>query len=101
FQIVDTPLDQAFTLLFQQTDYNVIVDASVGSENTVSLSFKDGTTNLREALDLMTRTYNLEYVVNANTVVIASKEKMYSGLIDFETRVFVLSYADPKNVKDI
>ncbi|MCB1215751.1 type II secretion system protein GspD [bacterium] len=101
FQIVDTPLDQAFTLLFQQTDYNVIVDASVGAENNVSLSFKDGTTNLRDALDLMTRAYGLEYVVNANTVVIASKEKMYSGLIDFETRVFVLSYADPKNVKDI
>lgn len=101
FQIVDTPLDQAFTLLFQQTDYNVIVDASVGGENTVSLSFKDGTTNLRQALDLMTRTYNLEYVVDANTVVIASKDKMYSGLIAFETRVFVLSYADPKNVKDI
>ena len=101
FEIVGTPLDQAFTLLIAQTDYNVIVDSSVGSENNVSLSFKDGTTTLRDALDLLTTTYGLDYVVNANTIVIASEEKLYGGLIAFETRVFVLSYADPKNVKDI
>lgn len=101
FEIVGTPLDQAFTLLIAQTNYNVIVDSSVGSENNVSLSFKDGTTTLRDALDLLTTTYGLDYVVNANTIVIASEEKLYGGLIDFETKVFVLSYADPKSVKDI
>jgi type II secretory pathway component GspD/PulD (secretin) len=101
FEIVGTPLDQAFTLLIAQTNYNVIVDSSVGSENNVSLSFKDGTTTLRDALDLLTTTYGLDYVVNANTIVIASEDKLYGGLIDFETKVFVLSYADPKNVKEI
>lgn len=100
FEIVNSPLDQAITLLIAPTDYNIIVDSSVGS-NSVSLSFKDSTTDLKSALDLITKAYGLEYTVQANTIVVAGKDKLEGGLISFETRLFVLSYADPKSVKDM
>lgn len=100
FEILGTPLDQALTLLVAPTDYNIIVDSSVG-ENTVSLSFKEGRTDLKSALDLLTRTYGLEYIVQSGTIVVAAKDKINGQLVDFQTRVFVLSYADPKSVKDI
>jgi type II secretory pathway component GspD/PulD (secretin) len=100
FEILGTPLDQALTLLIAPTEYNVIVDAEVG-KNLVSLSFKESRTDLKTALDLLTRTYGLEYVVDANTIVIAGKDKINGSLVNFATRVFVLSYADPKSVKDM
>jgi type II secretory pathway component GspD/PulD (secretin) len=100
FEIVNSPLDQAITLLIAPTDYNIIVDSSVGS-SSVSLSFKDSTTDLKSALDLITKAYGLEYTVQANTIVVAGKDKLEGGLISFETRLFVLSYADPKSVKDM
>lgn len=100
FEILGTPLDQALTLLIAPTEYNVIVDAEVG-KNLVSLSFKESRTDLKTALDLLTRTYGLEYVVDANTIVIAGKDKINGQLVDYITNVFVLSYADPKSVKDM
>ena len=100
FEILGTPLDQALTLLISPTDYNVIIDASVG-DNAVSLSFKNGRTDLKSALDLLTKTYGLDYAVQAGTIVIASREKLYGQLIEFEKRLFVLSYADPLSVKTI
>jgi len=100
FEIVGTPLDQAITLLIAPTDFNVIVDSSVGT-NTVSLSFKDQRTDLKDAMDLLTRTYGLDYAVQANTVVVASSDKINGQLVDFDTRLFVLSYADPQSVKDM
>lgn len=100
FEIVGTPLDQAITLLIAPTDFNVIVDSSVGS-NVVSLSFKDSRTDLKDAMDLLTRTYGLDYTVQANTVVVAAKDKINGQLVDYDTRLFVLSYADPQSVKDM
>lgn len=100
FEILGTPLDQALTLLVAPTDYNIIVDADVG-RNTVSLAFKDSQTDLKSALDLITRTYGLDYVVDANTIVVAGKDKINGQLIDYQTRIFVLSYADPKSVKEM
>jgi hypothetical protein len=100
FEILGTPLDQALTLLIAPTDFNVIIDASVG-DNAVSLSFKNGRTDLKNALDLITKTYGLDYAVQSGTIVIASKDKLYGQLIEFEKRIFVLNYADPQSVKDI
>ncbi len=100
FEILGTPLDQALTLLIAPTEYNVIVDAEVG-KNLVSLSFKESRTDLKTALDLLTRTYSLEYVVDANTIVIAGRDKINGSLVNFITNVFVLSYADPRSVKDM
>lgn len=100
FEIVSTPLDQAITLLIAPTDYNIIVDASVGS-NSVSLSFKDGRTDLKSALDMITKTYGLEYTVQANTIVVAAKEKIEGQLVDYATRLFVLSFADPFSIKEV
>jgi len=98
YDTLGTPLDQALTLLIEPTGYNVIIDSSVGS-NLVSLSFKDSRTDLKSALDLITRTYGLDYVVESGTIVVADKEKVHGQLIDFEYRVFTLSYADPMAVK--
>jgi len=100
FEIVSSPLDQAITLLVAPTGYNIIVDSSVGS-NSVSLSFKDSQTNLKNALDLLTRTYGLAYSVQANTIVVAAKDQIEGQLVDYEARLFVLSYADPLSVKTI
>lgn len=100
FEIVGTPLDQAITLLIAPTDFNVIVDSSVGT-NIVSLSFKDRRTDLKDAMDLLTRTYGLDYSVQANTVVVAAHDKINGQLVEFDTRLFVLSYADPLSVKEM
>ncbi|MBN2083447.1 hypothetical protein JW859_14725 [bacterium] len=100
FEIVGTPLDQAITLLVAPTDFNIIVDSSVGS-NSVSLSFKDSQTNLKSALDLLTRAYGLEYTVQANTIVVAAKEQIEGNLVEYETRLFVLSYSDPMSIKAV
>lgn len=100
YRILDTPLDEAITLLVDPTDFNVIVDAEVNS-NRISLSFKDKQTDLKSALDLITKVYGLQYVVEAGTIVVASKEKMAMGLLAAEPRMFVLSYADPLSVKNI
>lgn len=100
FEIVNTPLDQALTLLVAPTEFNIIVDASISS-NLVSLSFKESKTDLRSALDLLTRTYGLDYVVEANTIVVAPKEKVAKELAQRENRLYVLSYSDPKRVKSI
>ena len=100
FEIVSSPLDQAITLLVAPTGYNIIVDSSVGGNN-VSLSFKDSQTNLKSALDLLTRTYGLAYSVQANTIVVAGKDQIEGQLVEYETRLFVLSYADPKSIKTI
>lgn len=100
FEIINTPLDQAITLLVAPTDYNVIVDSSV-RDNSVSLSFKDKQTDLKSALDLITKVYGLEYVVKANTIVVAAKDKMAGNLMAYDSQLFVLSYADPQSVKDI
>jgi hypothetical protein len=100
FEIVDTPLDQALQLLVAPTPFNIIVDASVG-ENSVSLSFKDSTTDLRSALDMLTQVYGLDYVVQAGTIVVAAKDKINGQLIQFVSRLFVLSYADPRTVRDM
>lgn len=100
FEIINTPLDQAITLLIAPTDYNVIVDSSV-RDNSVSLSFKDKQTDLKSALDLITKVYGLEYIVKANTIVVAAKDKMAGNLMAYDSQLFVLSYADPQSVKDI
>lgn len=100
FEILGTPLDQALTLMVAPTDYNIIVDSSVGS-NIVSLSFKDSQTDLKSALDLLTKAYGLEYVVEAGTIVVAARSTINGGLVEFEKRLFVLNYADPANVKNI
>ncbi|MDQ3024037.1 MAG: hypothetical protein M3R04_06610, partial [bacterium] len=100
FEIVNEPLDSALQLLVNPTDFSIIVDASVG-DNVVSLSFKNGQTSLRQALDLLSRTYSLEYVVEAGTIVIASQDKIYTSLIKPETRLFVLSYADPQSIRNM
>ena len=100
FEIVGTPLDQAITLLVAPTDFNIIVDSSVGS-NSVSLSFKDSQTNLKSALDLLTRAYGLEYAVQANTIVVAAKEQIEGNLVQYDTQLFVLSFADPTSVKEV
>jgi len=100
FEVADEPLNSAIQLLVAPTKFNIIVDSTVG-ENSVSLSFKDGQTDLKSALDLLARTYGLEYVVESGTIVVASKDKVFGNLLPFETRLFVLSYADPKSVRDI
>jgi hypothetical protein len=100
YQIMSTPLDQALTLLVAPTGFNVIVGDGFG-DKVVSLSFQKGTTDLRSALDMMTRANGLDYVVQAGTIVIGTKETLYGGLIDFETRVFVLNYAEPRSVKQM
>jgi type II secretory pathway component GspD/PulD (secretin) len=97
---MSTPLDQALTLLVAPTGFNVIVGDGFG-DKVVSLSFQKGTTDLRSALDMMTRANGLDYVVQAGTIVIGTKETLYGGLIDFETRVFVLNYAEPRSVKQM
>jgi len=100
FEILGTPLDQALTLLVAPTKYNIIVDSSVGA-NVVSLSFKDSQTDLKSALDLLTKAYGLEYVVEAGTIVVAAKNTINGSLVAYESRLFVLSYADPTSIKDM
>jgi type IV pilus assembly protein PilQ len=101
YEILGQPLDQALTLLVAPTGWNVIVDSSVGKD-LVSLSFKNSRVDLRSALDLLTRSYGLEYVVQDGTIVVGSKDKLYqTGLLGYSARLFILSYAEPRGVKQM
>jgi hypothetical protein len=100
FEVADEPLNSAIQLLIAPTKFNIIVDSTVG-ENSVSLSFKDGQTDLKSALDLLSRTYGLEYVVESGTIVVAARDKVFGNLLPFETRLFVMSWAHPRSVRDI
>jgi type II secretory pathway component GspD/PulD (secretin) len=101
YEIMDQPLDQALTLLVAPTGFNVIVDSEVGKDHNVTLSFKDHNIDLRSALDLLTKSYKLDYVVQAGTIVVGTKDRLEGGLEDYETRLFILSYAQPSSVKQM
>jgi hypothetical protein len=99
YEIMGQPLDQAITLLVAPTGFNAIVDGAIGNGQTVTLAFKDHNIDLRAAMDLLTRSYNLDYIVQSGTIVVGTKDRLYGGLIGFEERLFVLSYAEPASVK--
>jgi type II secretory pathway component GspD/PulD (secretin) len=101
YEIMDQPLDKALTLLVAPTGFNVIVDSAVGTDHNVTLSFKDRNIDLRSALDLLTKSYGLDYVVQSGTIVVGSKQRLYTDLMSYETRLFVLSYASPRSVKQM
>jgi type II secretory pathway component GspD/PulD (secretin) len=98
FSVDNMPLNQAISTLIGSTNYNAIIDESVMT-TPVTLTFRDVT--IREALDLLTRTYGLMYVLKANTIIIGSKENIDKNFLGTITRSFVLDYADGDAVKTV
>ena len=91
------PLAQVLGMLIEATPYNVIISDAVG-EQTVSALTLDNI-SLFEALDLLTKSYNLSYVVEFNTIVIGQKDTLEANFGKLITKTFWLDYADGESIK--
>lgn len=91
------PLAQVLGMLIEATPYNVIISDAVG-EQTVSALTLDNI-SMFEALDLLTKSYNLSYVVEFNTIVIGQKDTLEANFGKLITKTFWLDYADGEAIK--
>ncbi|MEP0814915.1 MAG: secretin and TonB N-terminal domain-containing protein [bacterium] len=95
-EVDQMPLAQVIALLVSSTDYNVIISDAVSGKSISALSLRNIT--LFEALDLITKSNGLSYVVEHNTIVIGAKDTLEESFGRLITKTFWLDYADGANV---
>lgn len=98
YETTQASLKEAIALLVAPTPFNVIVDEEVG-DMKVTLSFRD--TPLKDALDAITAAKGIMYRLVGNTIIVGQRDDIGRRLGGFETRTFVLQYADADEVKKV
>ena len=93
------PLGLVIASLIDSTDYNVIISDAVADKTVNSLTLDN--ISLFAALDLLTRSYNLSYVVEHNTIVVGEKDTLEANFDKLITKTFWLDYADGVSVMTV
>jgi type II secretory pathway component GspD/PulD (secretin) len=95
----EMPLGLVIASLIDATDYNVIISDAVADKVVSSLTLDK--ISLFAALDLLTRSYNLSYVVEHNTIVVGEKDTLEANFDKLITKTFWLDYADGLSVMNV
>jgi len=98
-RVDELPLGLVIASLIDSTDFNVIISDAVADKTVSSLTLEN--ISLFAALDLLTKSYNLSYILEYNTIVVGEKDTLEANFGKLITKTFWLDYADGENIKKI
>ena len=95
FEFPGTPIQDALRLIATSNNLNMVIGEDVSG--IVVMDLKNVT--LRQALDQLLHTHDMEYIVEGDIITVKSVKKSYVGGV--QTKVYRLKYADAKNVVNV
>jgi type IV pilus secretin PilQ/predicted competence protein len=95
FEFPGTPIQDALRLIAASNNLNMVIGEDVRA--TVVMDLKNVT--LRQALDQLLHTHDMEYIVEGDIITVKSVKKSYTGGV--QTKVYRLKYADAHNVLNV
>ena len=92
FEFTSTPIKDALRLIAASNDLNMVIGENV--TGTVTMSLQNVT--LRQALERILHTHNMEYLVQDDIITVKPVKIFFTG--GMQTKVYRLRYADAANV---